>query len=324
VAEIHRGTSPLGERHQKRLLLASSLCLGRVSVAQAQVSCGHIMQIDGRNAARISRRPPLRRREAVSATSPRRTRFRRRASLSPRATFRGAGFVARPLALFENAEPAPTVAATSFSTAAVMTTAGAGSRPRVVAIRSSVSMPAPSHQYSGESYVTKRMVRSRGELTRRLCSTIVRTNTSRLKTYGAGPKIAWRQKKRWEALAAEFWRRSTRTTPRLRVQARNSYAIKAGGGSSYRWNQRLFISPLEGGTMCRTGFFTSQKNNSSLRAGLFPLLVGSRKLNGSHADYNIAGFAHAPSDSLFCRRSLANWPYSIEVVAAAPGKRRAG
>jgi hypothetical protein len=86
----------------------------------------------------------------------------------------------------------------------------------------------------------------------------------KLLVYGAGPKIAWREKK-WEPWAHAIFGGS-HEQPQTAGNSRNSYAIEAGGGADYRFNPRL-SGRLEADWV-RTGFFSQSQNNFQLMGGV--------------------------------------------------------
>jgi hypothetical protein len=86
----------------------------------------------------------------------------------------------------------------------------------------------------------------------------------KLLVYGAGPKIAWREKK-WEPWAHAIFGGS-HEQPQTAGNSKNSYAIEAGGGADYRFNPRL-SGRLEGDWV-RTGFFSQSQNNFQLMGGV--------------------------------------------------------
>jgi hypothetical protein len=82
--------------------------------------------------------------------------------------------------------------------------------------------------------------------------------------YGAGPKIAYRERK-WEPwLHAVFG--GAHEMPQTAAGGKNAFAIQAGGGVDYTINTRL-SGRLEGNYV-RTGFFSQSQNNFELGAGL--------------------------------------------------------
>jgi len=86
----------------------------------------------------------------------------------------------------------------------------------------------------------------------------------KLLVYGAGPKIAWREKK-WEPWGHVILGGS-HEQPQTAGHSRNSYAIEAGGGADYRFNPR-FSGRLEADWV-RTGFFSQSQNNFQLMGGV--------------------------------------------------------
>ena len=82
--------------------------------------------------------------------------------------------------------------------------------------------------------------------------------------YGAGPKIAWRQKK-WEP-----WLHGivggAHEQPQTAAGGRNAFGIQLGGGADYRFNPR-FSGRLEGDYI-RTSFFGQSQNNYQAVAGI--------------------------------------------------------
>jgi hypothetical protein len=81
--------------------------------------------------------------------------------------------------------------------------------------------------------------------------------------YGAGPKVAWRQK-RWEPWLHGIFG-GAHEQPQTAAGGRNSYSIMAGGGADYRWNPHLSFR-LEGDYV-RTGFFHQSQNNFQIAGG---------------------------------------------------------
>ena len=86
----------------------------------------------------------------------------------------------------------------------------------------------------------------------------------KLLVFGAGPKIAWRERK-WEpwlhaivGLAHE--------QPQTADNGKTAFAVKVGGGADYRFNPR-FSGRLEGDWV-RTMFFSQSQNNFELMGGV--------------------------------------------------------
>jgi hypothetical protein len=82
--------------------------------------------------------------------------------------------------------------------------------------------------------------------------------------YGAGPKIAWRQR-RWEPWIHGIFG-GAHEQPQTGEGSRNAYSIQLGGGADYRWNPRISFR-LEGDYV-RTGFFHQSQNNFQLAGGI--------------------------------------------------------
>jgi len=82
--------------------------------------------------------------------------------------------------------------------------------------------------------------------------------------YGAGPKIAWREKK-WEPWAHAIIGGS-HEFPQTAGNSKNALAVKLGGGADYRFNPRL-SGRLEGDWV-RTSFFSQSQNNFELMGGV--------------------------------------------------------
>jgi len=245
----------------KRLLLAS-LLLGSVSVAQAQVSAP-ILQIDRGNAA-----PDFSATSAAKATLlsdlAAADTFSTQAA-KPASTFAAPG-VATALALpFENAEPAPPSPQPRFLYGGRDDYRWElGLAASWLRFRSSVFNASAVGISTSVVYFTNEWFAVEGNITAVFAPTIFQNEHIKIATYGAGPKIAWRQK-RWEPwLHGVFG--GAHEQPQIAGQSRNSYAIKAGGGADYRWNPRLSFR-LEGDYV-RTGFFHSSQNNFQLAGGL--------------------------------------------------------
>ncbi len=89
------------------------------------------------------------------------------------------------------------------------------------------------------------------------------TNHVKLVIYGAGPKVAWRQK-RWEPWLHGIFG-GAHEQPQTADNSRSSYAIEAGGGADYRWNPHLSFRAE--GDYLRTGFFGQSQNSFVLAGG---------------------------------------------------------
>jgi opacity protein-like surface antigen len=82
--------------------------------------------------------------------------------------------------------------------------------------------------------------------------------------YGAGPKIAWRERK-WEPWAHAIIGGS-HEQPQTAGNSKNAFAVQLGGGADYRFNPRL-SGRLEANWV-RTNYFGQSQNNFELMAGV--------------------------------------------------------
>jgi hypothetical protein len=246
----------------KRLLLAA-LLLGSASVARAQVGTP-ISQIDRGNAA-----------QDFSATSAARATLlsdlAAADTISAAAAAKQANTFAAPavvtaLALpFESAEPASPSPQPRFLY---------GGRDDYrwelglavswLRFRSSVFNASAVGISTSVVYYTNEWFGVEGDITAVFAPTILANEHVKIATYGAGPKIAWRQKQ-WEPWVHGIFG-GAHEQPQIADQSRNSYEIKAGGGVDYRWNPRLSFR-LEADYV-RTGFFQGTQNNFELAGGL--------------------------------------------------------
>ncbi len=112
-------------------------------------------------------------------------------------------------------------------------------------------------------YFTNEWFGIEGDITAAFAATIFANEHVKIATYGAGPKITWRQKQ-WEPWFHGIFG-GAHEQPQVAVQSRNSYAIKAGGGADYRWNPR--ISFRVEADYVRTGFFGQSQNSFQLAGG---------------------------------------------------------
>lgn len=113
------------------------------------------------------------------------------------------------------------------------------------------------------TYFTNEWFGIEGNVTAAFAPVIQDGEHVKLLVYGAGPKIAWRQR-RWEP-----WMHAivggSHEMPQTAGFGKNAFAIEAGGGADYRWNPRL-SSRLEGDYV-RTTFFSHTQNNFELMGG---------------------------------------------------------
>jgi hypothetical protein len=245
----------------KRLFASAFLLLGSVAVARAQVSAP-TLSIDKGNIA-----------EDFSATSARKAKLLTDLAVAdtfsappakPANTSR-APVVATALALpLENAEPASPSPKPKFLyggrddyrwelgiAASWLRFQSSAFNASAVGINTSVV------------YFTNDWFGIEGNLTAVFAPTIFKNEHVKIATYGAGPKIAWRQKQREPWIHAIFG--GAREQPQIAGQSRNTYVIKLGGGMDYRWNPRLSFR-LEGDYV-RTGFYNQSQNNFQVAGG---------------------------------------------------------
>jgi hypothetical protein len=112
-------------------------------------------------------------------------------------------------------------------------------------------------------YYTNEWFGIEGDVLAVFAPTIFSNEHVKIATYGAGPKIAWRQK-RWEPWVHGIFG-GAHEQPQIAGQSRNTYTIKAGGGADYRWNPRISFR-LEANYE-RTSFFKQSQNNLQLGGG---------------------------------------------------------
>jgi hypothetical protein len=245
----------------KRLLVAAML-LGSVSTARAQVSAP-TLEVDRGNAA-----------QDFSATSAAKAMLLSdlavadkfsSSSAQPASTF-AAPVVATALALpLENAEPASPPPQPKFLYGGrddyrwELSLAASWLR-----FRSSVFNASAVGFSTSVVYFTNDWFGVEGNVTAVFAPTIFQNEHVKIATYGAGPKIAWRQK-RWEPWLHGIFG-GAHEQPAVAGQSKSSYEIKAGGGADYRWNPRISFR-LEGDYV-RTAFFTSSQNNFQLAGGI--------------------------------------------------------
>jgi hypothetical protein len=133
-----------------------------------------------------------------------------------------------------------------------------------VRFRSSVFNASAVGVNTSVVYYTNEWFGIEGNITAAFAPTIYQSEHVKIATYGAGPKVAWRQKQ-WEPWAHGIFG-GAHEQPRIAGLSRNSYVIKAGGGADYRWNPRISFR-LEGDYV-RTGFFNRSQNDFQLSGGL--------------------------------------------------------
>jgi hypothetical protein len=114
------------------------------------------------------------------------------------------------------------------------------------------------------AYFTNNWFAFEGNVSATFAPEIFQNEHVKLLTYGAGPKIAWRQSK-WEP-----WMHAilggAHEQPQTAGNSRNAFAIQAGGGVDYRINPRL--SARAEVDWVRTSFFSQTQNNVQFSTGI--------------------------------------------------------
>jgi opacity protein-like surface antigen len=245
----------------KRLLLAA-LLLGTVGVARAQISAppvtidrGNVAQeFSATSAAKATLLSDLASADTVSSPA---------AKSAYAVTF---PVVATALALpFDAAEPASPSPRPKFLYGGrddYRWELGLGAT--WVRFRSSIFNASAVGVNTSVVYFTNDWFGIEGNITAAFAPTIFQNEHVKIATYGAGPKVAWRQKQ-WEPWLHGIFG-GAHEQPQTAGQSRNSYVIKAGGGADYRWNPRISFR-LEGDYV-RTGFFGQSQNDFQLSGGI--------------------------------------------------------
>jgi opacity protein-like surface antigen len=112
-------------------------------------------------------------------------------------------------------------------------------------------------------YFTNDWFAIEGNVNASFAPTIFVNEHVKLLIYGAGPKIAWRQR-RWEP-----WLHGLvggiHEQPETAGNSKNAFAVQLGGGADYRWNPRLAVR-LEADYV-RSSLFGGHQDNFQLIAG---------------------------------------------------------
>jgi hypothetical protein len=113
------------------------------------------------------------------------------------------------------------------------------------------------------SYFTNDWFALEGNVNSTFAPTILADEHVKLIVYGAGPKIAWRQR-RWEpwlhALVGGI-----HEAPQTAAASKNGFAAQLGGGADFRWFPRFSVR-LEA-DLVRSSLFGQSQNNFQLAAG---------------------------------------------------------
>ncbi len=240
----------------KRLLVSAFLLLGSVNVAQAQVSAP-TLTIDRGNAAQDFSATLLNDLAAADTFS--------LPLAKPANTFAApvvATALALPLARPEPASPAPKPKFLYGGRDDYRWELGLAAS--LLRFQSSVFNASAVGINTSVVYFTNDWFGIEGNITAVFAPTILVREHVKIGTYGAGPKIAWRQK-RWEPWLHGIFG-GAHEQPQIAGQSRNSYVLKAGGGADYRWNPRISFR-LEGDYV-RTGFFNQSQNDLQVAGGI--------------------------------------------------------
>jgi hypothetical protein len=117
---------------------------------------------------------------------------------------------------------------------------------------------------SSVTYFTNDWFGIEGNLAAGFAPEIFNKEHVKILVYGAGPKIAWRERK-WEPWVHAILG-GAHEQPQLAANGKNAFAVEAGGGADYRFNPR-FSGRLEANWI-RTSFFSQSQNNFELMGGV--------------------------------------------------------
>jgi len=133
-----------------------------------------------------------------------------------------------------------------------------------IRFRSSIFNASTVGVLTSLTYYTNDWFAIEGNVNAGYAPTIFQNEHVKVLVYGAGPKIAWRQK-RWEPWAHAIVGGS-HEQPQTAAGGKNAFAVQAGGGVDYRYNPRLSFR-LEGDYVY-TKFFSQTQNNFQLAGGV--------------------------------------------------------
>jgi opacity protein-like surface antigen len=117
---------------------------------------------------------------------------------------------------------------------------------------------------SSVTYLTNEWFGIEGNVSATFAPQIFDREHVKVLVYGAGPKIAWRERK-WEPWAHAIIGGS-HEQPQTAGNSKNSFATQVGGGADYRFNPRL-SGRLEANWV-HTNYFGQSQNNFELMAGV--------------------------------------------------------
>ncbi len=133
-----------------------------------------------------------------------------------------------------------------------------------IRFRSSIFNASGIGVNSSVTYFTNEWFGIEGSVSTGFAPQILDREHVKLLVYGAGPKIAWRERK-WEPWIHAIVG-GAHEQPQTADNSKNAFAVEVGGGADYRFNPR-FSGRLEGDWV-RTSFFSQSQNNFQLMAGV--------------------------------------------------------
>jgi opacity protein-like surface antigen len=133
-----------------------------------------------------------------------------------------------------------------------------------IRFRSSIFNASAVGVKASVTYFTNDWFGIEGNLSTGFAPEIFKNEHVKVLVYGAGPKIAWRERK-WEPWAHVILG-GAHEQPQTATFSKNAFAVEAGGGADYRFNPRL-SGRLEANWI-RTSFFSQSQNNFELMGGV--------------------------------------------------------
>jgi hypothetical protein len=133
-----------------------------------------------------------------------------------------------------------------------------------IRFRSSIFNASAVGVSSSVTYFTNEWFGVEGNINTGFAPEIFQNEHVKLLTFGAGPKVAWRERK-WEPWLHAILG-GAHEQPQTSEGGRTAFAVEVGGGADYRFNPRL-SGRLEGDWV-RTNFFSQQQNNFVLMGGV--------------------------------------------------------
>lgn len=111
-------------------------------------------------------------------------------------------------------------------------------------------------------YFTNEWLGIEGDLTTGFAQTVYANEHIKFLSYGAGPKIAWRQRQ-WEPWVHAIFG-GAHLIPQTANNSQNALAIQLGGGADYRWTPR--VSLRLDADLVFTRFFSQSQNSAQITA----------------------------------------------------------